>query len=280
MRRSRRPGLRGDDVVVVTGASRGIGAELARRFAATGARVGIIGRDAAALSDVGTTLMGRGHGVVADVADDHALAAAITEIEQALGPVAVLVNNAGRGAWDAVVDTDASVFRETIDVNFLAAVRATQLVLPGMLRRGRGHIINISSIAGRIGAPFEAAYSASKFAMVGFSEALAVEVAGTGVDVSMIHPGPVATQFAAARRRDAPRGAPKPVPADRVADAVMATVRRPRRNRYVPAWLGLAVAAKTMVPAAYRLGTARLFAAERRDLRRRMDGDVRLDNDR
>jgi short-subunit dehydrogenase len=277
---SGRPGLRHHDVVVVTGGSRGIGAELARRFAAHGVRVGIIGRDADALTAVRATLPAESHVVVADVADGRALAAAIGAIEQALGPIAVLVNNAGHGAWDAVLDTDPAVYRETMEVNYLGTVRATQLVLPGMLRRRRGHIINISSIAGRIGAPFEAAYSASKFAVVGFSEALAVEVAGTGVDVSLIHPGPVATEFAAARRRAAPRGGPRPVPVSKVGDAVLATVHRPRRNRYVPAWLGLAVAAKTLVPPAHRWGTARMFAAERRDLRQRIETDLRLDNDR
>ena len=279
-RASAKPGLGYDDVVVVTGASRGIGAEVVRRFAAQGAKVGMIARDADALAAVRQTLAGSSHAVSADVGDADALAAALDEIEQSLGPVTVLVNNAGHGAWDAVIETDADVFRKTIDVNYLGAVRATQLVLPGMLRRGRGHIINISSIAGRIGAPFEAAYSASKFAMVGFTEALAAEVANTGVDVSMIHPGPVATEFAARRRRSPPRGAPRPVPAAKVADAVMATVRRPRRNRYVPAWLGVAVVAKTVVPVAYRVGTARLFAADRRQLRRRIDADVRLDKDR
>lgn len=262
-----RPGTVPGDVVVITGASRGIGAELCRRFSVSGAKVGLIARDAAMLGEVQQALSSASHAVVADVADRVALAAAFVDIEQVLGPVSVLVNNAGFGSWDAVVETDADVFGRVIAVNYLGTVYATLCALPGMLTRGRGHIINICSIAGRIGAPFEAAYSASKFAVVGFSEALAVEIDGTGLEVSMIHPGPVETGFAAARRRPAPRRAPRPVPISAVADAVMATVRRPRRNRYVPAWLGLAVAAKAIVPVAHRLGTERLFAAERRKLR-------------
>jgi short-subunit dehydrogenase len=147
-------------------------------------------------------------------------------ISARLGPVSVLVNNAGHGHWDPVVGSDEGAFRSAIEVNYLATVNATLHVLPGMLRRGRGHIVNIVSIAGRIGSPFEAAYSASKFATVGFSEALAAEISGAGVAVSMIHPGPVATGFADARRRPPPRGAPRPVPVESVVDAVLATVRQ------------------------------------------------------
>jgi len=269
-------------VVVITGASRGIGAELARRFSAQGARVGLIARDEGALAAVRDTLTGASHAVCADVSDSAALGSAIDEIADALGPVSVLVNNGGHGHWEAVVDTDESAFRRVMEVNYLGAVNAARHVLPGMLERGRGHIINIGSIAGRIGAPFEAAYSATKFAVVGFSEALAVEVAGTGVDVSMIHPGPVDTDFANGRNRPVPRGTPRPVPVAAVADAVMATLRRPRRNRYVPAWLGLAVAARAIVPAAHRFGTARMFTAERHRLRQRLGHDTksRLDNER
>ncbi len=274
-----RPGTLAGDVVVITGASRGIGAELCRRFSASGAKIGMIARDAALLGEVQQTLSNNSHAVVADVADRVALVAALAEIEQALGPVSVLVNNAGFGSWDAVVETDPDLFRRAIDVNYLGTVHATLFVLPGMLARGRGHIINISSIAGRIGSPFEAAYSAGKFAVVGFSEALAVEIDGTGVEVSMIHPGPVATGFAAARTRPAPRRAPRPVPIRAVTDAVMATVGRPRRNRYVPTWLGMAVTARAIVPAAHRLGTARLFSAERRALRQRSAAGVGHEND-
>jgi short-subunit dehydrogenase len=267
------------DVVVVTGASRGIGAEVCRRFSTIGCNVGLIARDGEMLAAVAATLSSPSHAAVADVTDSVALARAVNDITDALGAIAVLVNNAGHGSWTAVVDTEAAEFRRAIDVNYLGVVATTSLVLPEMLERRRGHIINISSIAGRIGAPFEAAYSASKFAVVGFSEALAIEVAGTGVDVSMIHPGPVETEFAAQRARPAPRRSPKPVAVEAVGDAVMSTVRRPRPNRYVPAWLGLATAARTIVPRAYRFGTSRLFASERRQLRQRFADDSGLDSD-
>jgi short-subunit dehydrogenase len=262
-------GLRPGDVVVVTGASRGIGAALCRRLADGGAKVGLIARDRELLETVAGGLPTESHVAVADVADVSAVHRALGDIEARLGTVAVLVNNAGHGHWDAVVDTDDAAFRAAVEVNYLATVAATRHVLPDMLRLQRGHIINIASIAGRIGAPFEAAYSASKFAVAGFSEALATEVDGTGVFVSMIHPGPVDTDFTRLRHRLAPKGTPRPVEVEKVVDAVMASIRRPRRNRYVPPWLGLAVAARWIAPAASRFGTARLFAAERRELRRR-----------
>jgi short-subunit dehydrogenase len=254
---------------VVTGASRGIGAALCRRFADEGGKVGLLARDGPLLAEIAASLGTPTHAVAVDVADSPALHAALDEIATHLGPIEILVNNAGHGHWDAVVDSDEASFRDAIEVNYLATVAATLHVLPDMLKRGQGHIVNIVSIAGRIGSPFEAAYSASKFAVAGFSEALAAEIHGTGVHVSMIHPGPVDTTFAANRRRAAPKGAPGPVPVDDVVDAVMATLRRPRRNRYVPPWLGLAVAARWIAPVLSRAGTARLFSAERRALRRR-----------
>ncbi|MGH9136867.1 MAG: SDR family NAD(P)-dependent oxidoreductase, partial [Acidimicrobiales bacterium] len=169
----------GRDVVIVTGASRGIGLEVCRRFAALGVSVGMVARDAAALEVASSAVGGSACTAAADVADPSALAAALDDIEGALGPPTVLVNNAGHGHWASVVETDADAFRRAIDVNYLGAVNAISHVLPGMLARGRGSIVNVASVAGRIGAPFEAAYSASKFALVGYTEALAVELAGT-----------------------------------------------------------------------------------------------------
>ena len=135
--------------------------------------------------------------------------------------------------------------------------------------RGRGRIVNVASIAGRIGAPFEAAYSASKFALVGYSEALAIELAGTGVTVSLIHPGPVETEFFRTRGHRYELRRPRPVPAERVAEAVVKAVHRDRHELFVPAWLGLAYAAKVAAPL-YRRTTKRLFARQRGDLRQRL----------
>jgi short-subunit dehydrogenase len=160
-----------------------------------------------------------------------------------------------------------------MEVNYLGAVHATAIVLPGMLRRRRGHIVNIASIAGRIGAPFEAAYSASKFALVGYSEALAVELSGTGVAVSLIDPGPVATAFRTAAGEPRRGGIPRPIQPGRVADAVTAAVAGRRREQFLPRWLRLAYVARTGVPVLHRAGTRWMFAAECRAMRERVAHD-------
>ncbi|MCU1502516.1 MAG: Estradiol 17-beta-dehydrogenase [Ilumatobacteraceae bacterium] len=263
--------VRGHEVVVVTGGSQGIGREVARRFYQLGARVGLIARDVTRLAAAARELGADVATAAADVTDSAELAQAIVRLERELGPPTVLVNNAGHGHWGAVVDTDVDVFRRAIEVNYLGAVRATALVLPGMLHRRRGHIVNIASVAGRIGAPFEAAYSASKFALVGYSEALAVEVDGTGVAVSLIDPGPVATAFRAGAVDLAPGRFPRPIPPARVADAVAAAVMHDRREQFLPRWLRLAYVAKTGAPVLHRAGTRWMFAAQRRALRARLD---------
>ena len=252
--------------MIVTGGSGGIGLEICRRFGALGARVGLIARDVDALAVASRLVGGQTCAVSADVADGAALARAVAQIEAALGATTVLVNNAGVGHRGAVVDTDQSTFLRMIEVNYLGAVHATALVLPGMLARRRGHIVNVGSIAGRIGAPFEAAYSASKFALVGYTEALAAEVAGSGVSVALVQAGPVATGFAAPSARRTHRLEPRPVAPDRVAAAVVAAVEHHRAEQFVPRWLRVACAVKAAVPAAHRAGVRRLFDSERREL--------------
>jgi short-subunit dehydrogenase len=256
-------------VVVVTGASRGIGYEVCRRFSEAGAAVGMIARDAEALDAARRSLSGRNHAVAADVSVRDEVDAAVVEITEVLGAPSVLVNNAGHGQWGAVVDTAVAEHRRALDVNYMGAVHAIGAVLPGMLRRRRGRIVNVASIAGRIGAPFEAAYSASKFALVGYSEALAIELAGTGVSVALVSPGPVATSFHDRRGHAYDRRFPRPLSPERVATAVVTAATRERSEQFLPRWLRAAQVMKTMAPAVYRVGTSRLYAGERQALAER-----------
>jgi short-subunit dehydrogenase len=242
-------------VVIVTGGTRGIGLETCRRFLALGAKVGVVARGQHDVAAACRELHGTTAGAVADVADAAQLRAALTTIVADLGePCSVLVNNAGHGDWGPALETDLEVFRRSLEVNFLGAVAATAVVLPDMVRLGRGHVVNVGSIAGRIGVPYEAAYSASKFALTGYSEALAAELAGTGVSVSLVQPGPVRTSFAAGRPARLARRGPRDLDPGVVAEAVVAAVVRGRSEQYLPRWLRAAHAVKVVAPPLHRIG--------------------------
>jgi short-subunit dehydrogenase len=251
-------------VVAVTGASRGIGAAVARAVAARGAHVGLIARTADDLDEVLGRLGRGGNGVAvtADVADRSATIDAVAAVETALGPIDVLVANAGIGAYGPFVDTTYEELERLVGVNVLGTMYAIRAVLPGMVARRRGHVVTIGSIAGRIGSPFEAAYSATKFAGVGLTEALAVEVAPYGVAVSLVNPGVVATDFGEARGHPYDRARPKPISAEAVADAVVSAIEDGAAEAYVPRWFRSAVVTRHLVPPLFRWGTTRSFRAE------------------
>ena len=248
--------------VVVTGASRGIGKAIVRAAFSRGAQVGLISRSEDELRALLEEIGGRGGVASADVSDRDQTERAIAKLEAEIGPADILVNNAGIGAFGAVADTDIETFEQLMRVNYLGTVYATKAVLPGLLERGRGHIVNIASIAGRIGAPLEAAYSASKFAVAGLTEALAIELAPRGIGVSMVNPGPVQTEFFAARGHPYQRKTPKPVSAERVARDVIDVVERNKLETYLPRWLRQAVVSRVLFPPLYKAGTIRAFKGQ------------------
>jgi len=225
-------------VTVVTGGSRGIGRAVAERAVARGARVGLIARDRDALQGTLDALGGNRAGAlsVADVADRTQLEAALAELTGALGPVDILVNNAGLGAAGPVTAVPVEAMERIMAINYLGTVYATKALLPGMLQRRRGHIVNMASVAGRFAAPGEAAYSATKFAVVGFTLALALELHGTGVGATLVDPGPVDTGVLAEDGADYRRGWPRKVPVSVVAGRVIRAVERGRLEVFVPRW--------------------------------------------
>jgi short-subunit dehydrogenase len=249
-------------VWLVTGASRGIGRAVALAAAARGARVGLVARSTDDLEGVLAAIGGRGAVASADVTDGESIAAAVAGIEADLGPVDVLVNNAGSGSWGLLVDVSIEEAQRVMAVTYFGTLHATKAVLPGMLERRRGHIVNIGSIAGRIGAPFESVYSAAKFAVSGLSEALAVECAPFGVGVSLISPGPVTTDFFRTRGTGYQRSFPRPVPPERVARAVLAAVARSLPEQTIPRWLRGPQVLQALTRRGFFAGARRSFAAE------------------
>lgn len=179
--------------VVVTGGGRGIGAAIARDLAAAGATLTLVGRTARDLEAVCVSLPARGasvHGVrVADVTDAGAVERAIGEATRSRGPVFGLVNNAGAAASGAFLDTDETTWRRMLDANLMGAVFCARAVLPGMVERRTGRIVNVASTAGLRGFRFVSAYVAAKHALVGLTRALALETARDGITVNAVCPG-------------------------------------------------------------------------------------------
>jgi short-subunit dehydrogenase len=187
-------------VIVLTGASRGIGRELALRFAERGAHLVLAARSEDQLLEVARACEalnpgGRAVIVPTDVTDDTQLENLVNTALERLGRIDILVNNAGIIQGGCYADVGRESIRQTIEVNLLAAMRLTQLVLPHLLERGSGHIVNLSSASEGVAYPYFVAYSATKHAVKGFSDGLRRELAGTGVRVLRVSPGFVATDF-------------------------------------------------------------------------------------
>ncbi len=181
----------GARVALVTGAARGIGRAVARALSDDGHRVAvadILDEEAAATAgSVG------GRSVHLDVTDSSSVDKAVSEVERELGPIAILVNNAG---WDELrpfLETDDEFWDRVIELNFKGCLRVSRRVVPGMVERGYGRVVNIGSDAARVGSSLEAVYSGAKAGVVAFSKTLARETARSGVTVNAVCPGPTET---------------------------------------------------------------------------------------
>jgi NAD(P)-dependent dehydrogenase (short-subunit alcohol dehydrogenase family) len=180
---------------LVTGASRGIGAATARALDRAGARVALVARDAVELERVAGQLVCQPLVAPADLRDATAPAALARDVLAAFGSVDILVNNAAAAARLATIDTDAALIDELLAVNVRAPLLLIAALVPSMVARGRGSIINLSSVSGLVGTPRRAAYAASKGALDAATRSLAIELGPSGIRVNSVAPGVVDTDL-------------------------------------------------------------------------------------
>jgi len=213
-------------VALVTGASGGIGAAVARSLAEQGVRLGLASRSGGDLGIDGSIA------APCDVRDPAAVGAFVEQIVARFGRLDIVIANAGVGAYGPFLELDPGNLEEMLDTNVKGTIYTIRAALPHLLESDRADIVTVASEAGRRGLPFEAVYSASKFAQVGFTRALDHELRPQGVRCTNVCPGGVATDFAMGRGRtpDMPELAGM-MSADDVAEAVLFVLTRPRNHR-------------------------------------------------
>jgi len=247
-------------VVAITGAARGIGRATAGALAREGATV--------AIGDLDVELARRtaeeiGVGAAAfelDVTDRDSFQRFVEDVETQLGPVDVLVNNAGIMPLGPFLAEDDATARRQVEVNVHGVLLGMKIVLPRLVARGRGHVVNIASAAGKAPYPGGATYCGTKHFVVGVSETVRGELRGSGVDLSVVMPVVVDTELATGVRTA--WGVPRLAPED-VAAAIVGTLRRPRFDVFVPRSLGPLTVAEWLLPRSVRELLHRAIRADR-----------------
>jgi short-subunit dehydrogenase len=236
---------------LVTGATSGIGRAIAVELARRDAELIVSGRDPDALEHIATAT--RGRAVRADLVsrdDVERLAAEATGVD-------VVVHAAGEGAYGPAAELSTADVERLVALNVTAPVALTAALLPPMLERGRGHVVVVGSIAGRVGRGHEALYAATKAAVSVFGDSLRAELRGTGVGVLVVTPGPVGTRFFERRGVPYDRAWPRPVAPEQVAAATVAALESGRAEITVPTWLGVPVRLRGASPELFRALAAR-----------------------
>ena len=234
-------------VVAITGGARGIGASTARLLASKGAHVAIGDLDAELVAKTAADLGVQGFAV--DVTDAERFAGFLDAVTAAVGPIDVLINNAGIMPLHRVDEESDELTQRIVELNTMAVIRGTREIVRRWKREGRGgHVINVSSAAGRVPIAGASTYVASKHAVSGFSNSLHIEFLADRVpiDVTAVHPAMVHTELAAGFTAN--KGPAKPVTPEQVADGILSALERPRPDVYVPRSLGIAVRTGGLIP--------------------------------
>ena len=246
-------------VVLITGASSGFGENAARLFAKEGCRVVLSARRLDRLQSIAAEIQAQGGEALAiqvDVGERADIDRMVETVLERYGRIDILFNNAGFGGVNWFENLNPERHIETmIRVNLVGTILVTHAVLPDMFKRRAGHIINMSSVAGLIASPLITTYSASKYGVRAFTDALRREVSPFGIKVSGIYPGPAATEFGkhlerTTAREQANRSMGGRMTSDYVARCVVAIAKRPRRSLVIPWWFRILTTFETLFPVA------------------------------
>ena len=246
-------------VVAITGGARGIGAATAGALIAESARVAIGDLDAELAAETARQLGGGAVGVGLDVTDRASFAAFLDQVERSFGPLDVLINNAGIMPLGAFAQESEETARRLVEVNLHGVINGSKLALQRFVPRGRGHLVNIASTAGKTGFPGGASYCATKHAVVGLSEAILKEVRGTGIRMSIVMPVVVRTELGSGLQEA--RGFRSVQPVD-VADAIVQALKTGRVDVYVPRSVGPLIRAQSVLPRALTDAVRRVLRAD------------------
>jgi len=245
-------------VVAITGGGRGIGRAIAQSLAREGARVAVGDLDKDSAEATAAALGGDAIGLGLDVTDHAGFTAFLDEVERRLGPLDVLVNNAGIMVVTPLVEETGDSIARQLELNLRAVIHGTQEAMRRMTPRRSGHIVNVASIAGRTGFPHLATYAATKHGVVGLSESVRAELRGTGVEISVVMPSVVRTELAAGLADSRV----KAVEVEDVADEVLGALKRPRFDVFVPRSNGPLVRLGSALPRAVREAMTRWLKAD------------------
>ncbi len=247
-------------VVAITGGARGIGKTTAAALVRKGCRVAIGDLDLALAEEAAASLGGGTVALLLDVTDRASFASFLDEAERQLGPVDVVINNAGIMPVTPFAEESDESIRRQLDINVYGLIAGTQLATERMRPRGSGHIVNVASSAGKAGVPGIATYSGTKHAVVGFSEAVRAELRGSGIEVSCVMP--VTVNTALTEGVSDTRGVKKVEPED-VANEIVDALEVPRFDVFIPRSLRFTIAGGVLLPRSWREAVARFMGIDK-----------------